>query len=199
MTLIDSMDPFLHASAVVDWQHPAVLARARTLRGVEDAPAAIARRCFEWVRDEIKHSGDFALSAVTCRASDVLLEGSGYCYAKSHLLAALLRANGVPAGLCYQRLALDGTGARFCLHGLNAVRLPSHGWYRVDPRGNRAGIDAQFQPPVERLAFTPTMPGEFEVPDVWPEPLAVVTDALQAHTDARVLGQQLPDLKVATA
>jgi transglutaminase-like putative cysteine protease len=193
------MDPFLHRSEIIDWDHPAVSARARALRGGDDTVEGTVARCFAWVRDEIKHSGDFELTAVTCRASDVLREGSGYCYAKSHLLAALLRANGVPTGLCYQRLALDSAGSRFCLHGLNAVRLGAHRWYRLDPRGNRAGIDARFEPPVERLAFTPSLPGEMHLPEVWPEPLPIVLAALTAHTDARLLGQQLPDVEVWTA
>ncbi|MBI2949982.1 MAG: hypothetical protein HYY23_20300 [Verrucomicrobia bacterium] len=42
---------------------------------------------------------------------------AGFCYAKSHLLAALLRARGIPAALCYQRLAFDAAGSAFCLHG----------------------------------------------------------------------------------
>ena len=193
------MDPFLRSTTVIDWEHPEVLARAQVLRSEGDAVVYIVRRCFEWVRDEIKHSGDFALTAVTCRASDVLREGSGYCYAKSHLLAALLRANGIPAGLCYQRLALDEAGTRFCLHGLNAVHLASHGWYRIDARGNRPGIDARCEPPVERLAFAPSLPGELHLPEVWPEPLPVVTAALVAHTDAQVLGQHLPDVEVWTS
>lgn len=196
MAQTETMDSFLQESAVIDWGHPAVLARAQALRGTSDTIEAVVARCFAWVRDEIKHSSDFDLTAVTCRASDVLREGSGFCYAKSHLLAALLRANGVPTGLCYQRLALDSAGSRFCLHGLNAVRLAGHGWYRLDPRGNRTGIDARFEPPVEHLAFTPSLPGEMHLPEVWPEPLPVVTAALMAHTDARVLGQQLPDVEV---
>ena len=44
----------------------------------------------------------------------------GICYAKSHLLAAILRANLFPTGFCYQRLVLDDkTDSRFVLHGLN--------------------------------------------------------------------------------
>ncbi len=90
---------------------PEVLACARTLATGSDNRIAVARRCFEWVRDKIRHSRDSGLQPVTCTASDVLRIGSGYCYAKSHLLAALLRANGIPAGLCYQRLSRDGQGA----------------------------------------------------------------------------------------
>ena len=35
----------------------------------------------------------------------------------------------------------------YSLHGLNAVHLPDFGWYRIDARGNRTGIHAQFDPP----------------------------------------------------
>nr|WP_320193052.1 transglutaminase family protein [uncultured Desulfobacter sp.] len=69
---------------------------------------------------------------------DVVLKyKTGYCYAKSHLLAALLRACNIPAGLCYQRLTIANNKAPFCLHGLNAVYLQRHGWYRIDSRGNK--------------------------------------------------------------
>lgn len=44
-------------------------------------------------------------------------------------LAALLRANGVPAGLCYQRLTVAADGSPYCLHGLNAVYLKQHGLF----------------------------------------------------------------------
>jgi transglutaminase-like putative cysteine protease len=71
---------------------------------------------------------------VTCSASQVLLHGTGFCYAKGHLLAALLRANAIPVGSCYQRLRIDGTGPPFCLHGFNSVHLPAIGWYRIDAR-----------------------------------------------------------------
>ena len=142
---------------------------------------------------------DAGSTVVTCAASEVLRERTGYCYAKSHLLAALLRANGIPAGLCYQRLSLDGEGGPFCLHGFNAVFLPSVGWYRVDARGNRAGIDTQFLPPGEQLAFAIRVPGEATFPEIWPDPLPVVVTALRAHTDARVLAENLPDLSLPTA
>lgn len=154
----------------------------------------MAQRCFEWVRGEIKHSHDFGLQRVTCSASEVLQEMSGYCYAKSHLLAALLRTNGVPTGLCYQRLSRDDNGAPYSLHGLNAILLPTAGWYRVDPRGNRPGINAQFTPPTEQLAFPIRLPGEADLPEIWPDPLPIVVEALRAHRTSDVLWEHLPDL-----
>jgi len=67
----------------------------------------------------------------------VLKYKTGYCYAKSHLLAALLRANNIPAGLCYQRLTIENDMLPYCLPALNAVYLPKYGWYRIDARGNK--------------------------------------------------------------
>ena len=131
---------------------------------------------------------------MTCSASEVLREGSGYCYAKSHLLAALLRANGIPAGLCYQRLSRDGKGEPHSLHGLNAVHLPEFGWYRVDPRGNREGVDARFTPPVEHLAFSVSLPGEADLPEIWADPLPVVVETLRTHETVDALWEHLPDI-----
>ncbi len=187
------MEAYLAVTQVIDWTHPAVLEQARVVAAGAASPEEIAKRCFEWVRDEIRHSRDFGLQPVTCSASEVLAVGSGYCYAKSHLLAALLRANGIPAALCYQRLSRDDNGAPYCLHGLNAVWLPEYGWYRIDARGNRADIHAEFTPPVEKLAFPIRLEGEADFPDAYAEPLPVVVDALRAHRTADELWFHLPD------
>ncbi|MGD1210859.1 MAG: transglutaminase family protein [Candidatus Acidiferrales bacterium] len=187
------MEKFLKATEVVDWRHPDVLAKAQELsKGARDV-RGIAQRCFEWVRDHIQHSSDFRRNPVTCSASEVLAAGTGYCYAKSHLLAALLRANGIPAGFCYQRLSVDETGAPYSLHGLNAVRLPDFGWYRIDSRGNKPGVDAQFSPPVERLAFRIVLQEEKTFPDILADPLSVVVAALRAHKTWDEMYRQLPD------
>ena len=170
-----------------------MLAKARELSAGAPGPVEIARRCFEWVRDHIQHSSDFHRNPVTCRASDVLAEGTGYCYAKSHLLAALLRANAIPTGFCYQRLSLDDSGPPYTLHGLNAVHLPEYGWYRIDPRGNKPGVDAEFTPPVERLAFPITCPDERLFPEILADPLPVVVAALRAHKTWDDMYRHLPD------
>src|SRR4051794_397109 len=110
------MELFLQPNEFIDWRHPAVWQRARALASGNQNQLEVVKRCFEWVRDEVKHSNDYQLNPVTCAASEVLAAGTGFCYAKSHLLAALLRANSIPAGLCYQRLSIDGQGAPYCLH-----------------------------------------------------------------------------------
>ena len=184
---------YLAASQYIDWQQPDVLAKALSLSEGLNSDEAIAQACFEFVRDEIKHSWDYQMNPVTCKASDVLKHGTGYCYAKSHLLAALLRANKIPAGLCYQRLTISDVPP-FCLHGLNAVYLQNHGWYRIDARGNKEGTNAEFSPPIEQLAFPILSEGEADLPEIWFEPLAVVVGALTQYSDFLEVANNLPDI-----
>jgi transglutaminase-like putative cysteine protease len=194
MSALPCFAPYLAASDMIDFEHPLVAAKAAELAAGQPSDARIARAIFHFVRDAIHHSVDYQRNPVTRAASEVLAHGTGYCYAKSHLLTALLRANGIPAGLCYQRLI--HTTERYCLHGLVAVHLKEHGWYRIDPRGNKNCIDAQFTPPVERLAFIPEAPGEVDFPEIHAAPLPEVVAALHRHDTWDALLPNLPDLPV---
>lgn len=186
------MERFLAESNVIDWNHTQVLALAQSLSG-GDGAAAVAGRCFTWVRDEVRHSIDARDTIITCTASEVLRHRTGLCYAKSHLLAALLRANGIPAGFVYQRLSVGDSGPPFCLHGLNAVFLPEIGWYCIDARGNKPGIATEFTPPVEVFAFQTRLPGESTFDAILPEPLPVVVERLQQADTMSELLVALPD------
>ena len=196
------MQEYLQASQIIDWQNPEILELAHRLVATSQTTEEIAKSCFEWVRDEIHHSFDYQMNPVTCRASDVLKYKTGFCFAKSHLLAALLRANQIPAGLCYQRLTIDNPpvtkqfdqNAPCTLHGLNAIFLPEIGWYRVDPRGNRDGVNAQFSPPQEQLAFELKVSQEANFPDIFAEPLPIVVDVLQTSNTWQDVLVNLPDI-----
>ena len=190
------MHRYLAASPYIDLEHPEIQQLARRLAAESSGELDCARRCFEFVRDRIRHSSDYRLNPVTCKASDVLQHGTGYCYAKSHLLAALLRANGIPAGLCYQRLSVGEHGAPYCLHGLNAVYLRDFGWYRIDARGNKPGVNAQFTPPQEALAFPIREAAECDLPEIWAEPLAVVVEALERFPSYDQVLANLPDIEL---
>jgi transglutaminase-like putative cysteine protease len=196
MTSSPAMQRYLTASTYIDFDTPDVLATARRLAEGARSEADVARACFEFVRDEIRHSVDFKSNPVTCKASDVLRHRTGYCYAKSHLLAALLRANGIPAGLCYQRLSVGDSGAPYCLHGLNAVWLKDVGWYRIDARGNKPGVDARFAPPMEKLAFATRTREERMLPEIWAEPLPVVVEALECYDTWDQVLANLPDVEL---
>ncbi|WP_354641749.1 transglutaminase family protein [Kitasatospora camelliae] len=159
-----SADPaaYLAADAVIDHDHPAIRERAAGLR--RDGVAETARAAFEFVRDEVAHSADIGRWSGAYRASEVLARGDAICHGKAHLLAALLRAQGIPAGLCYQKLEV--------LHGLVAVHWPGSGWVRLDPRGNIPGlVDSRFatDPAEERTAW-PSDPekDEYHYPTVHP-------------------------------
>jgi transglutaminase-like putative cysteine protease len=185
---------FLAACDVIDWRCDAVRERAEQL-ATRAHGLALVSKLFEWVRDEVAHTGDAGHGAITLRASDVLRERTGLCYAKSHLLVALLRASGIPAGLCYQRLRSDDAGSAFVLHGLVAVWMPAERRFlRIDPRGNKPGIDAQFIPGREALAFRVEHSGEADLPGVFARPLPAVVAALSAASDWGQLDAHFPDV-----
>jgi transglutaminase-like putative cysteine protease len=164
------LSDYLAADAVVDHGHPLIRERVDALRTLTDDPVERARAAFLFVRDEVEHVMDAADPRVTWRASDVLRERVGICHAKSHLLAALLRAQGIPAGFCYQELA--------ALHGLSAVYLHG-GWARLDARGNRTGAGGEFSLDVEQLAWpVDEARGERDLPEIHPAPAPVVLDFL---------------------
>ncbi len=192
------MQRYLDSSRYIDFEDAELSALATRFAGGANSELELIRKCFEFVRDEIRHSSDFKLNPVTCRASDVLRHGTGYCYAKSHLLAALLRANGIPTGLCYQRLSVGDSGAPYCLHGLNAVYLRDFGWYRIDARGNKSGITAEFCPPKEALAFLIREPLERDLPEIWSEPLSIVVEVLERYETYDQVLANLPDVELAT-
>jgi len=189
------MNNFLKNSPIINYTHPSIKKLAHELAKEFTTDVQITKSCFEFVRDEINHSGDYKDDRTTCTASDVLEQKTGWCYAKSHLLAALLRANSIPTGFCYQRLSCsEYKDDIFCLHGLNAVYLKEYGWYKVDPRGNKEGVNAQFNPPIEQLAFT-LQENEYDIDEIFEEPLEVVVHTLQTYTTYDDMINNFPDYK----
>ncbi|MCX4852570.1 transglutaminase-like domain-containing protein [Streptomyces canus] len=178
------LSAYLAADEVIDHDHPIVReVAARLAREAVDS-YAYARLAFEFVRDTIPHSQDSGDLRVTWRASDVLEQGTGICYAKAHALAALLRAEDIPTALCYQKFDV--------VHGLVAVRF-NGAWHRQDPRGNKPGVDAQFSLDGERLAFTPEPESnEMDYPVLYAEPHPAVLSVLKAAPDRPYLWKTLP-------
>ncbi|MFF4575407.1 transglutaminase domain-containing protein [Streptomyces sp. NPDC001410] len=185
------LSAYLAADEVIDHHHPVVReTAARLAEGIADS-YAYARAAYEFVRDTIPHSADADDPRVTWRASDVLERRTGICCAKAHALAALLRAEDIPTALCYQRLMHDD-GSGHAVHGLVAVRF--HGaWHRQDPRGNKAGVGAQFSLEGEQLAWIPDpASNEVDYPALYAEPHPAVLSALKAAPDRSALWKTLP-------
>jgi transglutaminase-like putative cysteine protease len=180
---LQAHDPatYLGADAVIDLGHPTIQKLAATLRAEQPGDVEFAQAAFEYARDSVRHSCDVQDPRVTLTASDVLRDGVGLCFAKAHLLTALLRSECIPAGLCYQRLTQDGSS--FYLHGLVAIYLKGS-WHRQDPRGNKPGVNAQFSLTTERLAWAVRRDlGERDYAEVLVRPHPGVVRALRDATD----------------
>lgn len=167
----------------------------RLVEGIKNNTDKI-KRIYEYVRDNINHTFDIEANDVTCRASEVLEKGHGVCYAKSHLLTALLRGIGIPSGFCYQGLIFDDLNdRRIILHGLIGVYVEEvDKWIRLDARGNKPDVNAQFSLWEEKLAFPVRSEfGEFDNNIIYSFPSSEVLNSLLKSRNKAELILNLPE------
>jgi transglutaminase-like putative cysteine protease len=191
----DNLSDYLNSSDILDLDNSDIQKIAQQLRQNSSDEIDLAKNIFEYVRDTVPHSFDIDGKVVTCKASDVLRHGEGICYAKSHLLAAMMRSVGIPAGFCYQLLVFDDADPQYMtLHGLNAIYLKSlNKWIRLDSRGNKAGVDAQFSVDEEKLAFPVRKEfAEQDYPLIYVNPNDNVVSALCKAKSVQELRENLP-------
>ena len=123
----NKIDDYLKHDDVIDYENEAIIELADALFQKANNEFYFIKTAYEFVRDNISHSADISEDIITCAASEVLKAGHGICFAKSHLLAALLRCKDVPAGFCYQKLILDDETAPVLIyHGLNGVYIKDY-------------------------------------------------------------------------
>lgn len=186
---------YLESSSLIDFENQRLREIAGILSDGLEHEIDVTRNVYHYVRDTIKHSADISGSIVTCKASEVLQHKQGICSAKAHLLAAILRYLGIPSGFCYQGISFNnGESTTVGLHGFNAVYLYSiKKWIRVDARGNKATVYAEFSIDQEQLAYKPKAAlGEFDCPIIYSEPNKEVVAALQRYTSVNELMKNLP-------
>ena len=94
----NQLDEYLKHDSVIDYDNKSIIELADVLFKKADNELDFIKKAYEFVRDNISHSADINEDIITCAASEVLKAGHGICFAKSHLLAALLRCKSVPAG-----------------------------------------------------------------------------------------------------
>lgn len=176
---------FLEKTKYVDYDDKDIRALANMLKDFSKDEIDLIKITYEYVRDKIRHSWDYQDRRVTISASSVLSEGVGICWGKANLLAALLRANNIPAGFSYQRLALtDSPDSSFCIHALNTVYIQSlKKWIRLDARGNKEGVHAIFSLDEEHLAFPIKREGEKDYNDNHPLPDPNLMKTLEESDD----------------
>ncbi len=183
----ETKEEYLSVSKYINWNDNSILSKADEFKLKFTDEISLIKAIYEFARDEIKHSWDVQDKRVTKSATEVLNQGVGMCWAKANLLAALLRACGIPAGICYQRLTLgDVPENGFCIHALNAVYIKAlDRWIRLDARGNKEGVDAQFDLEQERLAFPVRSDlGEVDYGIVYANPSEKLMKVLEENTDA---------------
>lgn len=139
----------LGATDVIEADAPAVRELADRVAGDAEGAEA-AQLLFDWVRDEIAY--DMAPevdSRDAWRATETLERGAGFCQQKAVLLAALLRARGIPAGVVLQDL-LDHKIPPHYVEFIGSQRLEMHGltcafldgrWVRLDPTLPRSFVE----------------------------------------------------------
>lgn len=135
---------FLLVTDMIDYHHIAIQNKIQQLftAGMNDIDKS--RAAYAFVRDQVSHSFDCNAQVITAKASDVLIHQTSICHAKANLLAALLRSQAIPTGFCFQHLTLaDDDSLGYCVHAYNAVYLENR-WIRLDARGNKPGVEAQF-------------------------------------------------------
>lgn len=182
-----NLEDYLLELNEVNYSNPIIKTKVDELFNPFQTEIEKAKAAFEFVRDEIFHSWDIQSKRVTCNSSEVLDFKEGICYAKTHLLASLLRSQRIPTGFCYQRLMLfDSPEKGYCIHALNAIFFKSlNKWIRVDARGNKKGIDAQFSIEEEKLALLINEElDEMNYPVIYNKPHPKVVAVLKEHTNA---------------
>lgn len=130
------MYDYLKETPSINYTNPIVQEKVEELKNLSGDDEDYVKRAYVFVRDEIPHSWDIGADVVSKSASEALENGTGICWAKSCLLAALLRANEIPSGISYQLLAIsDDASDGHIIHALNTVYINDR-WIRIDARGN---------------------------------------------------------------
>ena len=191
----DKIEKYLRQDDVIDYGNESIIQLADALYQGSNSEVEYIKKVYEFVRDNVSHSADINEDSITCSASEVLKEGHGICFAKSHLLAALLRCKSIPTGFCYQKLILDEETAPILIyHGLNGVYINEYKrWIRLDARGNKEGINAQFSLDEEYLAFPIcTEKGEEDGFIIYPNPDVKILEKLRNNKTRTQLWNNLP-------
>lgn len=191
----DNINEYLKKDEVINYQNEDIVRLADSLWSNADSDVEYIKKAYEFVRDNISHSADINEDLLTCSASEVLAAGHGICFAKSHLLAALLRCKSIPIGFCYQKLILDDETAPILIyHGLNGVYIKEYKmWIRLDARGNKEGVNAQFLLEREQLAFPiRTEKGEEDGFVIYPDPDIKILEKFKNNKTRTELWDDLP-------
>jgi len=141
----DGAERWLRPTFFIDSDHPLVAGFAREVAGAAATPRDKATRLYYAVRDRFRYDPyRIEMNEAHFRASGCIERGYGFCISKAVLLAAVLRAEGVPARLGFgdvrnhlatERLLELNNGDVFYYHGYTDVLLDGR-WVKATPAFN---------------------------------------------------------------
>ncbi len=142
---VDDPAACLRPTRFVDSDSPEIIAYARRAAGDAEDNLEKARRLYLAVRDDLRYDPFLVgLEPEGYTAGSTLARGSGFCVTKAAVLAAVARAEGIPARLGYadvrnhltspRLLELMGTDV-FAYHGYTELYLGGK-WLKATPAFN---------------------------------------------------------------
>lgn len=142
MTIARDPADFLGATDVIDSDSTTIRLLADDIAGdAVDEPSKV-KAIFDWVRDEIRYDmGPVLVDRMDWTASVTAHRGYGFCQQKAVLLAALLRARGIPAGIAIESLLDHKIPPHFAEY-MGGQEIPVHGYTTVFVDGLWQRIDA---------------------------------------------------------
>ncbi len=183
---------YLSETREIDFSHPLIQQKGEELKKNSHNTVDYIEKAFNYVRS-LPHSADIDSRHVSVSASEVMQHNEGICYAKSHLLASLLRYTSIPAGFIYQKLGrVCTTGARLIIHALNAVYISDYNsWVPLDARGEKDPCPIDLKK--GHLVYPPnTVCNECTIPAIYPAPDPASLNALYNTDDVENLLDNLP-------
>ncbi|MDD6929254.1 MAG: transglutaminase domain-containing protein [Treponema sp.] len=186
---------YLENTPIVDYSSSEVQAVCAQFEQFRDNQILLAEKAFYFVQNHFPHTSDCKRTELSISASDVIKNGHGLCFAKSHLYAAILRNFGIPCGFCYQILCAKEKN-HFYPHSLNAVYFKTlNKWIHLDARGNKPGQNAKFSIDKEFLAYTPNpLKKEVMLPMIYTNPFKGAIDCMKKCKDKPEFFKHLNDL-----
>lgn len=140
-----NVSPYLQATEVVDFNHPAVAGFVHEWIDGAPTPKEQAVKLYYAVRDQIRYDPySINLTIEGLRASTTLQTGRGWCVPKAALLAACCRRVGIPVKLGYADVRNHLSTARmrtqmktdvFLWHGYASIHLGGK-WVKATPAFN---------------------------------------------------------------
>ena len=183
---------YLVESAYVNYNNPNVQREISSLLTNCKSSTEYLTKAFLFVRDHISHSVDKAEKTIISRsASDALKNKHGLCFAKAHLLCALLRAVKIPCALSYQTII--SPSIRF-IHGLCAyLDTNTHSWVHIDPVNKNDKFEA-FKAGHEWLYYRPSKKLTIiNHPELYTDTHPAIKHYLEKHSTLSDALEELPE------